>query len=154
MRLIRALITATAEGVVKRFWATGAAGELFRNREFFQHYGFSSRPLAGAEGLVLASGGRLFLVASDDRRYRVELEEGEVALYTDEGDKIHLQRGRKIVVATGGTLEVTAATKVTLSGDMEITGNVVLTGNLAVTGNVTATGTILDVTGNSNHHSH
>lgn len=38
-------------------------------------------------------------VKVDDRRYRLKgLACGEVALYTDEGDKIHLERGNLIVI--------------------------------------------------------
>lgn len=37
----------------------------------------------------------------DDRRYRVQaLKDGEVVIYTDEGDRIHLKRERTIEVTT------------------------------------------------------
>ncbi len=38
--------------------------------------------------------------------------------------------------------------------DVEITGNVTVTGNIEVAGNIHATGTIMDDSGNTNHHSH
>ena len=41
------------------------------------------------------------VLAVDDRRYRVQaLKDGEVVIYTDEGDRIHLKRERTIEVTT------------------------------------------------------
>lgn len=54
--------------------------------ERFQEYGFTSVPKADCEAVVLGVGGNTdhpVVVATDDRRYRpMNLEEGEVALYT------------------------------------------------------------------------
>lgn len=76
-----------------------------------QNYGFTSVPLAGAEAVVLFVGGSRahgLAVAVDDRRHRLKgLQPGEVAVYTDQGDSVVIRRG--------GTIEVTAATKVTLN---------------------------------------
>jgi len=78
------------------------AGENRSGVERFQDYGFTSYPKAGAEGLAVCPQGNrehVILIKVDDRRFRLKaLAEGEVALYTDEGDKIHLKRGGKIVV--------------------------------------------------------
>lgn len=91
------------------------AGELKDNAEHFEPYGFTSNPLAGAEVLTAFIGGdrshAVVLVAAD-RRYRIQsLESGEVAIYTDEGDKIHFKRGRIIDIETG-TLNIKATTAV------------------------------------------
>jgi len=88
------------------------AGELKDNAEHFEPYGYTSNPLAGAEVLTAFIGGdrshAVVLVASD-RRYRIqELKPGEVAIYTDEGDKIHLKRGRIIDIETE-TLNIKAS---------------------------------------------
>jgi len=107
--MIRGIIQQVIEGAIKRFSASGRPDETINDREYFQHYGFTSRPKAGAEIIVIREGNHIIAVASDDRRYRIALEEGEVAIYTDEGDKIHLKRGRKIEVAGGE--EVTISTK-------------------------------------------
>jgi len=106
--LVRVIITEVKEGVIKRFSGRGRAGETLRDRELLQHYGFTSRPLSGSEGIVLKKGNVVFLLASDDRRYRIKLEDGEVALYTDEGDHIHFRRGRQIHVACGNKVVVDA----------------------------------------------
>lgn len=91
------------------------AGELKDNAEHFEPYGFTSNPLAGAEVLTAFIGGdrshAVVLVAAD-RRYRIQsLKSGEVAIYTDEGDKIHFKRGRIIDIETG-TLNIKATTAV------------------------------------------
>jgi phage gp45-like len=91
-------------GKIARFTASGRPGELIENREAFQHYGFSSRLLPGAECLVLREGNHFLMIASDDRRYKIALENGEVVLYTDEGDKMHFKRGRKIDITSGSAL--------------------------------------------------
>lgn len=82
--------------------------------ELMQHYGLASAPLTGAEVIVLPIGGNSahgVVIASIDKRYRVELKPGEVALHTDEGDYVHLKRGRLIEVATE-TLVFKASNKV------------------------------------------
>lgn len=49
-----------------------------------------------------------------DRRYRLKaLAEGEVAIYTDEGDKIHFKRGRIIDIDTA-TLNIRASSAVNI----------------------------------------
>lgn len=91
------------------------AGEVKDDLEHFEPYGFTSNPLAGAEGITGFIGGDrshgvLLVVA--DRRYRIRaMEAGEVAIYTDEGDKIHFKRGRIIDIETD-TLNIKASTAV------------------------------------------
>ena len=72
--------------------------------ERFQEYGFTSNPKPGAEAAIMFLGGMRdhgIIVGVEDRRYRIKgLASGEVAIYTDEGDKIHLKRGNEIEVTT------------------------------------------------------
>ncbi|WP_166359279.1 phage baseplate assembly protein V [Pseudomonas akapageensis] len=88
------------------------ANEVKGNMEHFEPYGFTSHPQAGAEGIAAFLGGDrshgvLLVVA--DRRYRLQsLKPGEVAIYTDEGDRIHFKRGRVIDIETG-TLNIRAS---------------------------------------------
>lgn len=91
------------------------AGELKDGAEHFEPYGFTSNPLGGAEVLTAFLGGdrshAVVLVAAD-RRYRIQtMKSGEVAIYTDEGDKVHLKRGRVIDIETE-TLNIKASTAV------------------------------------------
>ena len=78
-RMIRGIIDSIVEGAIKRVSMKGLAGESISSREAFQHYGFTSRALAGAEGILVRDGNHLVLIAEDDRRYRIALAEGEVA---------------------------------------------------------------------------
>ncbi|EHD21560.1 MULTISPECIES: phage baseplate assembly protein V [Brenneria] len=85
---------------VQTFQAKGMASESLQDSELFQHYGFTSTPLPGTMGIVLPLGGRTshsIVIATEHATYRLQaLEAGEVALYTDEGAKIVLKRGRLI----------------------------------------------------------
>ncbi|MCM2318055.1 MAG: phage baseplate assembly protein [Pseudomonas sp.] len=110
------------------------ADETLDGVEHWQPYGFTFKPHVGAEALVLAVGGHRahsVVIAVADRRYRLTgLEDGEVAIYSDEGDKVHLKRGRVIEVETE-TFNLKAATAVNvdtpqfnLSGLLQAQGDV------------------------------
>lgn len=79
-------------------------GETIDGAERVQQYGFSGVPQGGAECIVLMVNGdrsHPVILACDDRRYRVAgLQNGEVCVYTDEGDRIHLKRDNTIEVTT------------------------------------------------------
>lgn len=88
------------------------ANEVKDGMEHFEAYGFTSNPLPGAEVLAAFFGGDRshgVIFCAGDRRYRLQgLEAGEVAIYTDEGDKVHFKRGRVIEFETV-TLKVKAS---------------------------------------------
>jgi len=111
----RVVINALTEGAIRTISATGLPNEEFKDREMQQHYGFASSLLDGAEGLIIGRGNVFYLIGSDDRRYRIELARGEVALYTDEGDKIHMKRGK--------TIEILGQTKVIVNSPAVEMGN-------------------------------
>ncbi len=116
----------------------GLAGESVAG-ELFQHYGFTSAPLAGAEYIAIPVGGdskHTVVIASEDARYRVSLQDGEVAIYSDEGDHVHLKRGRVIEVNTE-TLLVKAGTKVRFETPLiEATGRMLADGDIQSAGDV------------------
>lgn len=112
----------------------GLAGESVSG-ELMQQYGFSSGPLPGAEFIAIPVGGNskhTVVIASEDGRYRVKVKDGEVSLYTDEGDYIHMKRGRLIEIETD-TLVVKATTKVRFETPL-----VELSENLHVEGSIKA----------------
>ena len=80
------------------------ADEDMQDVEHVEPYGYTSRPPAGAEGIVLnVAGQRGACVGINfgNRGVRVTgLKTGEVCVYSDEGDKITLMRERKIKVET------------------------------------------------------
>lgn len=131
----RALVHLVDDATRLQSLQVGLLADEVRNAERFQQYGFTSHPQPGAEAVAVCAGGardHVLVIAVDDRRYRLRsLAQGEVALYTDEGDRIHLQRG--------GIVRVQAATKVIVDAP-----TVQMTGDLAVGGNVTAGGDVAD----------
>lgn len=96
--------------------------------EHFQHYGFSSVPLAGAEGIALAIGGstgHTVVINVDDRRFRLKpLANGEVALYDDIGHKVHLTRAGIVIDGAGHPVTMTNLTKLRVVADIEATGSI------------------------------
>jgi phage baseplate assembly protein V len=99
-----------------QFTDTEFRGDLER----FQNYGFTSVPQSGAEAAVVFVGGdrdHALVLAVDDRRYRLTgLQNGEVAMYTDQGDKIVIKRG--------GDIEITGSSKVSLNApEVDLGGN-------------------------------
>lgn len=111
-QMIRGIIDAVIEGAIKRITLKGGFGETIADREYFQHYGFTSRPLPGAEVVVIREGNHLVAIASDDRRYRIGLEAGEMAIYDDQGVAIHLKRDKHIHIYGAETMTVDAAADV------------------------------------------
>ncbi|MEX5343023.1 phage baseplate assembly protein V [Pseudomonas sp. I2] len=128
----RAVGTRNTHGPVIGVQMEGLAGEAVAG-ELAQHYGFTSAPLAGADFIALPIGGNskhVVVIATEDARYRLKVKDGEVALYSDEGDHIHLKRGRVIEVVTD-TFLVKAGTKVRFETPMiEATGEVQADGNI------------------------
>jgi phage baseplate assembly protein V len=108
--------------------------------EHFEPYGFTSHPLPGAEALLLSLNGRrshtLAGVVTDRRHRKTGLAPGEAALYSHEGDYVHLKNGRIIEVLAGAKVKVTApeaeviaSTKVSLTTPLtELSGNLVVAG--------------------------
>lgn len=113
--MVRGIVKSITEGKIKKVSASGRSEETFDDREYFQHYGFTSRPLKDGELILIREGNHIVAIASDDRRYRIAVEDGEVALYTDEGDKIHFKRGKEIEIVCGNKLTAT------VDNDVEIT---------------------------------
>lgn len=97
---------------------TGLNGEVIEDAEYFQHYGFTSNPPAGAMKVVVPVGGRTahsIIIATEHSAYRMKaLKTGELAISTDEGDSIVLNRGRVINVTTQ-TLNINAEQAVNIN---------------------------------------
>ncbi len=108
----------------------GSAGaESAAASEVFQHYGFTSVAHDGAEAVQVAVGGvraHGLVIAIDDRRYRLTgLAEGEVALYDDLGQVVHLTRNGIVIAAPLG---------------WTVNGNGTVNGTLTVSDDVVAGG--------------
>jgi phage baseplate assembly protein V len=80
------------------------SGEILEDVEYFQPYGFTSRPPLKSEAIAFPVGGdrgHLIILAASDRAVRKkEMEEGEVGIYHQNGDYIYLQEGNKLETKT------------------------------------------------------
>ena len=110
--------------------------ETLGNLNRVEPYGFSYRPKPGCQTyLLFPSGDRSYGVAIviGDKRYQMELTEGEVAIHDDENNFVHIQRG--------GVIEVKAATKVLATTPLfETTQDAVIGGDLTVKGKTESDG--------------
>lgn len=127
------VVLATATSKLQALQMRLTAGEVKGDLEHFEPYGFTSHPLPGAEGIAAFIGGDRshgIVLAVADRRYRLKtLEAGEAAIYTDEGDKVHLKRGRVIDIETE-TLNIKATTAVNFdTPQINQTGKIVSEGD-------------------------
>jgi len=108
----RAILLAIGDaGAIQTAQAALLADETHDDMERVQEYGFTSVPLPGAEAVAVFPGGNRdhgLIIAVEDRRYRLRgLAGGEVALYDDQGQKVHLTRDG-IVIYTEKTCRVDA----------------------------------------------
>lgn len=112
------------------------AGELKEPVERLQEYGFTSHPKPGAEAVVLFHGGNRdhgLVIAVDDVRYRLkQLKAGEVALYDDLGNRIHLARGGVYIKAV--TALKVDAPQSTWNGNLAINGQLTATEDISAAG--------------------
>jgi phage baseplate assembly protein V len=123
LMVTRAVLAMTDdEPLLQEVQAKLLGGETLAGLERFQQYGFTSVPLAGAEAIALSLGGNrthTVIVNVDDRRYRLtNLKGGEVALYDDRGQKIHLTRtGAEVAILGDLAATVTGNVSATAGGD-------------------------------------
>lgn len=108
-----------------------------------QQYGFTSVPLPGSEAFVVFAGGNRshgFVVGTNNRAARKkELQPGEVAIYTDQGDEVYIRRG--------GIIEIKAATELRVTAPLSrFSGNVQIAGALNVTGAIKSDTSVADPT--------
>jgi len=101
--------------------ATSDADEGEIEIPHLQQYGFASRPNGPdadgeATGVIEYRGGRssgAVLICADDGRYRVQLNESEVAVYHSSGAQIRLDAAGDIIItpATGRGIELAGAAR-------------------------------------------
>lgn len=89
----------------------GLSDEGIQAAEYFQHYGFTSNPPDGAMFVCIPIGGKTahgIVIATEHGSYRLKsLEKGELAIYDDQGQKVHIKRDR-ILIETTKMFEVVA----------------------------------------------
>lgn len=136
----RCVILATNdEGGVHKAQVRPTPLEIIDDVPVLQLYGLSGHAPVGSEAHMICTRGdrsSSVVIATNNPKARPRnLNSGEVALYTEEGDTIVLKNGHVIAVATSGTVEVSAPTvniaghdggKVTMNvdGDIHCTGTI------------------------------
>lgn len=115
------------------------ADEVADGVERYQNYGFSSVPFPGAEAVMVCVGGLRshgIVIAVEDRRYRFTGgQPGEVVMYDDQGQVVHLTRSGividspiKVTVSSAVEVDVTAPKVVVTANEADIISPVVQLG--------------------------
>lgn len=135
----RVVLSKTDDGrKMQSHQAKGLSGELFEEIEYFQPYGFTSRPPVGSEAVGFPLGGdrgHLIITSASDRGVRKkDMEEAEVGLYTASGDFIYLKNGN--IIETKTRESITNAENKAVTNTKEFEANAAQTakmeaGNLA-----------------------
>ncbi len=79
--------------------------------EHLEPFGFTSHPLNGAEAVALSfngNGSHTVALLIGDARYRLEVTEGETAIYNQQGDKVHIRADRSIEIQSANKVLVNA----------------------------------------------
>lgn len=141
-RLYGRLMSLVAIGRVAASTALGGRGarrlqlrmdeaEIRDDTPLIQHYGLASRPKTGADVVVVFPGGNRaagIAIASNDRRYQVELAAGEVALHDDLGRSVRLTRDGIVIHGGGQPVTITGTPKLRVESLLEVTGDVTIGG--------------------------
>lgn len=133
LKLIRSLLgrgvlsLTHEEAKIRTIDAEFLPGDKREGLEHFEPYGFGSRAHPGAEVFAAFFNGDRshgVVLATADRRYRLKLEEGEVAIFDDIGQKVHLKRdGISVVTPKNLTAEVGGNFAATVTGTSTLTTN-------------------------------
>ncbi|NQE48213.1 hypothetical protein RC52_05735 [Herbaspirillum rubrisubalbicans] len=121
-------------------------GEDYDQMERVQQYGFTSVPKPGAEFLSTFIGGNRdhsVIVAVDDRRYRLRgLKDGEMAIYDDQGQSVHLTRSGIVIDGAGNPITIQNTPEidmntplVNMAGDLKVSGSISADGDISDHGN-------------------
>jgi phage baseplate assembly protein V len=130
------------DGNRRRLQLTARRGFTIDDVEHLEPYGVTTHALPGAEVVVANLGGnrgRSIVLLTHDRRHRVVIAEGEVALYTHQGEMIHLRQD--------GSIQLKAATSVSIESPLtHITHNLQVDGDATFNSTVVANGKSIDET--------
>lgn len=111
-------------GLMQRVQAEIFQGEVRDRRDRPQSYGFTSVPFAGSEAVALACGGNAndtLIICVEDRRYRLTgLADGEVALYDDQAQVVHLTRDGIVIRSSAKVTIETARAEITATQAVHI----------------------------------
>ena len=94
----------------------GALSDEIQEAERAQNYGFSSVPFVGADAFVLYGAGNrdnpVVMVVDDRKRRKDGMQPGEVSVYDDQGQVVHLRRngivveGQNVLIKSPGVIRI------------------------------------------------
>lgn len=117
-------------------------GETLDNIQRVEPYGFSYRPKPGSRAyLFFPAGDRSYGMALviGDKRYQMDLQEGEVALHDDQGNFVKIGHGG--VVTAKASAKVIADTPLfETTQDAKIGGKLIVMGGADITGAISNNG--------------
>lgn len=147
--VVRGTLTASVDSYPIRFLQSAIFdSELQDDIEHFEPYGFTGRPISGAEVLLVHLGGdrsHPICAVATDRRYRpANLKPGEVCVFDDLGRKVFLSSEGIKVEGVSSPVTVTTSSTVTVKASSGITLDAP---TVTCTGNIVAKGTITDKQG-------
>lgn len=142
-----------AAGYVQLVQLDGLQGEQLQDAELFQHYGITSNPPAGTMAIVLPIGGKTahgIIIATEHGSYRLKsLAPGELAIYDDQGQKVHITRAGIVIDGAGKPVNIQNTPSVTMTTPlvhatqaMTVDGLLTVSGGMAISGGTGATATI------------
>lgn len=129
LMVARAVVTLVNDAAKLQAVQVQLQADVMRDQaEHFQHYGYTSVPFPGAEGIALAVGGstdHTVVICVDDRRFRlVGLQAGEVALHDDLGHQVYLTRTGIVINGAGNAVTLKNLTKLRVEADIEAVGEI------------------------------
>lgn len=122
----RAIIESARDGDgMQLIKLTGFADENRTDVEHFENYGFASVPPAKSEAVIVCPTGareHMIAIVVGNRKFRLKgLENGDVAMYTENGDYIKIKAADGLIeVVTKGDLLATIGGKVTVDAAADI----------------------------------
>ena len=104
MNVFRVLVESITDGIYRVFHGTGRPQETCSGL-LFQHYGLRTQPPANVDLFTLQYGNNHFSVAENDGgRLGIDLNSGDVYLYTDSTNYIHIVPTGSISITTPSTV--------------------------------------------------
>ncbi|MBS9720169.1 phage baseplate assembly protein [Tianweitania sp. BSSL-BM11] len=130
----------------------GMAGEHFPRVHRVEPHGFTSNPVAGGIATVMQAGGQrdsVYAMGGANPSMVPQLDPGCSALYDQFGGILKF-------ITAGAVFDIGSRTATFTMGGWTINApnGVTINGDLQVNGDIHASGSIIDTTGNTNHHSH
>lgn len=129
MAIGRAVLNAVYDGGKAQLVQASMLGDEVRDKmERMAEYGFTSNPKPGAQGIAVFVGGERghgIIVATCDYSARMpNLAPGEVAIYDDQGQSVHLTRDGIVVKGAGKPITFTDAPVARFEMNIEATGTI------------------------------